>query len=298
MSLDLDKNKETLLKDVLSHIDDPLLTDAIKSASDLDSALLLLCPFVKGKIPDLKKIQEALEKIDEEFFVGRKNFDQLFGLVMFPFFAFFDSMMERFHMDIAKSFSTHRINSFLSIIAHKEAEKQINLAYEHFQQSMESQLVGMEHEGAGPFVAQLSALLQSIDDLPMLSEVLEKETAAFIFEIRSAHRQLFLSEGEDWEDAAMTAMGDVLGRLVLTAMPLDRSFTAPLKRVAMANLKRTMEKIIATQRKNFQEKLIASAKPIYFQSVQSITKAWRQYHQNYQAHCACFNNFLSHYCHE
>lgn len=295
MSSNQDAVSNEAVQHVLLDLNNDEACQAAASGASGTQVAALLYPHVKEAVSSLENSKQKLADIDEKFFEGRRSFVQQFGLMMFPSFTFFDSLMERFAIELTQNMGRGPILGFISMLNPKDSEKKVAQAYQNFAKAMQDQLAGMEHEGAEPFVSQLSLFLENIDEIPIVCENAAKEKNTFLFKIRDAHRQLFLSEGEDWEDTAMTAMGDVLGRLALSAMPTEKHFLSSLKKIRPANAKKQAEKFIVVQRKLFQDSFVQLCQPIYLETIHAITAAWQEYKKLYECRLISFKNFLQNF---
>lgn len=292
MPSDEDEVLSKAFLDILPDLDDEMILHAVSSGEDMSQLVSRIHPLISSYVLQLDVGLVKITEIDEYFFTSRKAFMQQFGLMMFPFFTFFDSLMERFALELYQAIGTGGIVGLMGIINPKENEKKVAEAYQRFSASMQDQLVGMEHEGAEPFVSQISLFLQNIEEIPIVNSNAAKEKNSFLFKVQDAHRQLFLSEGENWEDSAMTAMGDVLGRLAITSMPTQKNFLTKLKKIRPANMKKQVESFILVQRGIFHENFLGLCQPIYQQTIDTIAKAWQKYSLTYQQRVKRCKNFL------
>lgn len=294
MTLHQDEVKRALISNILNNIDDKNVHEAAQSGI-LESHLAdMIRPLIEEQLLALTQGCTKILEIEEAFFTSRRSFSQQFGLIVFPFFTFFDSMMERFAIELTQSMRHPSLGTLVSLglFAPKDTRRKIAASFRSFSSAMQTQLAGMEYEGAQPFITQLSDFLQSIDQIPLTCEKAIQEKESFLFKIKDAHRQLFFSEGEEWEDTAMTAMGDVLGRMALAAMPTEQSFILALKRLHNIRMKKQIEKFISNQRTTFQENLIQFCKPMYEDAVNAITAAWQIYKADYEQRTNLFRDFL------
>lgn len=253
-------------------------------------------------LKELKSFEERLAEeerrtaaLDAAYFSTKHSFRRDYGLMLFPFFAFFDSALELVEIDVKNALrSKKRVFSFAFSALDKERQQELQQIFRNWNFNLRNQMEGVEREAAERFVWRLSQFEKKLALYEAPSPLKEAKEDLF-FGLRNAARKFFIASGPDWEDAAMTSMGGALGRLAIESLPDAEALYERLKKWRKNLYAAKFMAELDQERENFHQVLQVKTRPLYESICGNLEAAWDKYKeaiQQLRRQTLSFNNAL------
>ncbi|NIZ46882.1 hypothetical protein PVA44_03600 [Entomospira nematocerorum] len=223
-----------------------------------------------------QQIRQALQRINYTFFSQEKGLLRDFGLTIFPFFTFFDSLLDRIEIDIQSEYRKHFLARFwLS----KPKPMQIDLILSGAYRSLHEQWEGVQRDAAERFVERFALLVSELDSFRVLfSAEQEIQYSVFMNNLTEVMQSYFSFIDENWQDSALSSMGQVLGVWAMPALPEMEGLGDRIRSLKNRDYIHSLELLLQEERIAFHQKLQKNLLDSYTMLYNQIEKEWRSFY--------------------
>ncbi|NIZ68839.1 hypothetical protein [Entomospira culicis] len=226
-------------------------------------------------------IVHHLDLIERQFFSKQRGFMRDFGLLVFPFFTFFDALLDRMELDMKASYQKlypwqrwwYRPKSAV-----------IEQSIENFYQSIKQQWIGVQRDASEAFVERYDQLLKTLRELEAhLPSECEGIYEQLLINLSSASAIFFVIKSERWHDDALDHMGMILGEHAFAVLPLREHWQERLIRIHGGQYLQDMELLLQEERIRFHQALHGALLGIYQPVHDEMYHSWQEFSKKIRA---------------
>ncbi|NIZ40623.1 hypothetical protein PVA45_03735 [Entomospira entomophila] len=223
-----------------------------------------------------QQMMQVLQSINQDFFSKEKGLLRDFGLTIFPFFTFFDSLLDRIEIDIQAEYRKHFLARFwLS----KPKSMQIDMILAGAYQSLQEQWDGVQRDAAERFVERFALFMGELDRIKSeFSSEQESKYHDLISNLRISIKDYFSFDGDNWQDHALSSLGEVLGAWATPALPEMEGLRNRIQSLKNRDYIHNLELLLQEERIMFHQKLQKNLMEAYTILYNQIEREWRTFY--------------------
>lgn len=226
---------------------------------------------------DVPSLMNHLEQIDRDFFSNQRGFSRDFGLTIFPFFTFFDTLLDHIEFDCKKLYDKA---FFVRKLWYRPKSSILKELVNYFYQMIECQWVGVQHDSVEQFIEHYDRLLERFNIL----EVLLPASASFLYQtlmgnLEKALEPFFLTRSSNWRNGALHTMGSVLGAKALLSVPKREYLLNSLIQITGYRYLQDLEFFLEEERLHFHQNLHQNLHTTYQSVYLNMQKAWQEFYR-------------------
>jgi hypothetical protein len=230
-----------------------------------------------GSHNPIEEMLKSVEAIDKKFFAKHKGFMREFGLLIFPFFTFYDALLERMELDI-RQFYDRRY--FWQKWFYRTKVSTMENILESFYHSIQEQWEAVQRDAAEAFVERYGQFVVALDELDaQLPRMLQEDLERYRVELARTVAQFFSIERHNWQDSALDEMGLVLGQHAKLVLPKQEQLFVQMNALKGVHYLQDLELYLQEERIRFHQALHQVLMQVYKPVCERMQAGFEQFKQ-------------------